>query len=198
MSSLIYGRRHNFLWHMVFCLSRVTKIITVQASIKFSPDSLSVTVIEKCLLNCTMPWIFTPGQDEMKWAATQLTDQMESPCWGWLTPPLRYSYCHYLHLLSFPFLSTPPTLTAAATTTAASTFWIAIFVTVPIDVEKAIIWASRSGNRVLVEVGRRLALFRENSPSQGCRGQWVPAWESWRSLLAIFSTFTLGPVVFGS
>lgn len=103
-----------------------------------------------------------------------------------------------LLLLSFPLLSTPPTLTAAATTTAASTFQIAIFVTVSIDVEKAIIWASRSGNRVLVEVGQRQALFLEISPSQGCRGQWVPTWESRRSLLAIFSTFTLGPVVFGS
>lgn len=104
--------------------------------------------------------------------------------------------CHDLHLTSSPILSTSPTLTATATTTAASTFWIAIFVTVPTDVEKAIIWASRSGNRVLVEVGQRQALFRESSPSQGCRGQWVPTWESWRSLLAIFLTFTLGPVAF--
>lgn len=145
-----------------------------------------------------MAWVFTPGQDEMCWSTTQLTDQMESPCWGWLTPPLQYSYCHYLHLSSFSILSTPPTLTATATTTAASTFWIAIFVTVLADVEKAIIWASRSGNRVLVEVGQRQALFRESSPSQGCRGQWVPTWESLRSLLAIFVTFTLGPVVFWS
>lgn len=103
-----------------------------------------------------------------------------------------------LLLLSFPFLSTPPTLTAAATTTTASTFQIAIFVTVSIDVEKAIIWASRSGNRVLVEVGHRQALFLESSPSRGCRGQWVPMRESRRSMLAIFSTFTLGLVVFAS
>lgn len=104
-----------------------------------------------------------------------------------------------LLLLSFPLLSTPPTLTvtAATATAAASTFQIAIFVTVSIDVEKAIIWASRSGNRVLVEVGQRWALFLEISPSRGCRGQWVPTWESRRSLLAVLSTFTLGPVVFG-
>lgn len=101
-------------------------------------------------------------------------------------------------LLSFPRLATPPTLTAAATTSAASTFQIAIFVTVFIDVEKAIIWASRSGNRVLVGVGQRQSLFLEISPSQGCRGQWVPTWESQRSLLAVFSTSTLEPVVFTS
>lgn len=61
------------------------------------------------------------------------------------------SYCHHLHPLSFPFLPTPPLLTDA-TTAAASTSQIAIFVIEPIDVEKAIIWASRSGNGVLVEV----------------------------------------------
>jgi len=74
----------------------------------------------------------------------------------WLVTPPN-SYCHYL------YLSSP-------TTTAASTFWIAIFVTVSIDVEKAIIWASKSGNRVLAEVGRRQALYCAAHSAKGIGG----------------------------
>lgn len=72
-------------------------------------------------------------------------------------------------VLCFPPHSTYPNCPPA--TTAASTLQIAIFVTVSIDVEKAIIWASRSGNRVLVEVGQRRALFLERShPAEGVGG----------------------------
>lgn len=66
-----------------------------------------------------------------------------------VTPPTAATSAS--RALTFPLL--------AATTSAASTFWIAIFVSVPIDVEKAIIWASKSGNRVLTEVGQRQALY---------------------------------------
>lgn len=75
-----------------------------------------------------------------------------------------------LPLQSCPRLSTPPTLTAAATTSAASTFQIAIFVTVFIDVEKAIIWASRSGNRVLVGVARDKPCSLRSHPARGVGG----------------------------
>lgn len=113
------------------------------------------------------------------------------PSWGWFTPPPATAWIP--SSFSFTFLSTPP-----AFATSASTYWIAIFATELIDVEKAIIWASRSGNRVLVEVGRRQAVFWENSPSPGHREQWVPASESQRSLPAIFKTFTHGPLVLRS
>lgn len=72
-----------------------------------------------------------------------------------------------LPLLASLVLSSP---LLAAATTAASTSWIAIFVTVSTDVEKAIIWASRSGNRVLVEVGQRQALYCAAHPAKCARG----------------------------
>lgn len=70
----------------------------------------------------------------------------------WLTrwrahASVQYFYWCYLHLSSSPFLL------SVSTATSSSTSWTAIFVTVSIDVEKAIIWASKSGNRVLAEVG---------------------------------------------
>lgn len=68
-----------------------------------------------------------------------------------------------------------PTILASTATAAAniasSTFRIAIFVAAAIDVEKAIIRASRSGNGVPAEVGERQALFLELSPRRGRRGQ---------------------------
>lgn len=132
------------------------------------------------------------SQDGMKWWRSHLTDQMEGTVLRVIHSP-PYATAWIPSSFSFTFLSTPP-----AFATSASTYWIAIFATELIDVEKAIIRASRSGNRVLVEVGRRQAVFWENSPSPGHREQWVPASESQRSLPAIFKTFTHGPLVLRS
>lgn len=112
-----------------------------------------------------MVWIFVLGKDEIAkgllatWASRwRILAEGDSP------PPLLF-----LSLLL------PSLLTAATTAnTAAATFQIAIFVTVSTEVEKAIIWASRFGNRVLVEVSQRQSVFLGISPSQGGRGQWVP------------------------
>lgn len=135
------------------------------------------------------------SQDDMKWWRSHLTDQMEGTVLRVIhsLPPRPPATAWIPSSFSFTFLSTPP-----AFATSASTYWIAIFATELIDVEKAIIRASRSGNRVLVEVGRRQAVFWENSPSPGHREQWVPASESQRSLPAIFKTFTHGPLVLRS
>lgn len=61
---------------------------------------------------------------------------------------------------SLPLLPPPPP-PPPLWPTAAPTFQIAIFVTVSTGVEKAIIWASRFGNEVLVEVSQRQVAFLE-------------------------------------
>lgn len=48
-------------------------------------------------------------------------------------------------------------------------FWIAVFVTASTDVEKAIMWASKSGNRVFGKVSQRQAFYCEAHPAQGLR-----------------------------
>lgn len=61
-------------------------------------------------------------------------------------------------------------LLAVTTITTAPTSWIAIFVTVSTGVEKAIIWATKSGNRVLAEVDQRQDLYSATLSAKGLGG----------------------------
>ena len=104
----------------------------------------------------------------------------------WRRGPLRVTH------LPSKALPQPPLFAFHLLTAAAPTFRIAIFVTVPTDVEKPIIWASRSGNRVLARVGHRQGPLPESSPIRGVGGNEFQLGGSRRSPMAYFSALPPG------